>query len=308
MTPLRAAAKHLFEAAVVGTGLVHRRIRTRRNDVAILSYHNIVPQGERPIGDRSLHLPQERFGEHLDQLLETHRVVDLDQVFVDGSAPSEDGRPLAVLTFDDGYLGALTAGVEELHSRGLPATVFVNPGALEWEGFWWDHLADPETGLLPPGARDHALGPLEGRQDRILAWAAQEGLARATLPDYARPAPEAWLLKMEAEGRVRLGSHSWSHPSLPALDPEELGRELGDALDWLSSRCAAPSAWLAWPYGHSSEEAEASALGLHPAGLILSGRLARTIDRRARPMGLPRINVPRGLSTRGLTISLADLF
>jgi len=306
LTPLRTVAKHLVESIVVGSGWVRRRIRARWRDIAILSYHNIVPRGERPLGDRSLHLPQELFARHLDRLLATHRIVGLDEAFTSDRDPGDDQTPLAVLTFDDGYLGALTAGVEELAQRGLAATVFVNPGALEWEGFWWDRLADPHSGLLPAGARGQALGPLEGRQDRVLAWAAAAGLPVFELPDYARAAPEGILLQAERQGLVRLGSHSWSHPSLSALDGVELRKELGDTLHWLASRCAAPSRWLAWPYGHSSGDAEVVAAELHPGGLLLSERLTTARHRADRPMGLPRINVPSATSPQGLSLRLAE--
>ncbi len=46
-----------------------------------LAYHNIVPTGERPTGESSLHLPQRQFATHLDLIASAARVVPLDSLF-----------------------------------------------------------------------------------------------------------------------------------------------------------------------------------------------------------------------------------
>lgn len=303
---VRHGLKRTVERLLVGSGTAGAVIRYRARDVAILSYHNIVPTGEPAAGDRSLHLAQATFGEQLDRLLESHEIVRLDDILC---APGGDrpARPSAAITFDDGYLGAMTAGRQELERRGIPATVFVNPGALHWEGFWWDRLANPVSGLLPAGVRQKALGPLGGRQDLVLEWAANEGLPIHSVPAYARPAPAEHLVAVAASGTMSLGSHSWSHASLPSLGPADLAEELDRARAWLASHLPGHSSWMSFPYGHTSEAVARAAAQRHAGGLLLSERLATPEALTKDPMGVPRVNIPSSASPEGFVLRLAGI-
>ena len=50
-------------AALLGNRVAMHRLRGRR---LILAYHNIIPTGSAPVGDRSLHLPLDEFAAQLD--------------------------------------------------------------------------------------------------------------------------------------------------------------------------------------------------------------------------------------------------
>jgi peptidoglycan/xylan/chitin deacetylase (PgdA/CDA1 family) len=305
MSRAKEGIKRSVERLLVGSRIPRSILRKPGRGVLILAYHNIVPEGESPVGDRSLHLPQRNFAEQLDRLLETHTVVPLDQLL---APETETSRPRAVLTFDDAYLGALTAGLEELESRGLPATVFVNPGALDWEGFWWDRLADPVTGILPEAVRGHALDALGGRQMEILSWAATTGLDLHPLPEYARAAPLPHLRSVAASPVVALGSHSWSHPCLRSLSEKELNHELASARDWLAQHFSSVCGWISYPYGHHSKQVERGAARYHEGGLRVSGGIARAGDfNEPDRYRVPRINVPSGVTGEGFILRLAGM-
>ena len=47
--------------------------RRRRGSTLILAYHNVVPDGASPAGDRSLHLPFARFEAQMDRLAKRTR-------------------------------------------------------------------------------------------------------------------------------------------------------------------------------------------------------------------------------------------
>ena len=102
----RSIVKKVAETVLVRSGAAAIARRRRIHDVAILAYHNIVPRGESVFGERSLHLDQDAFGVQLDHLMETHEIVGLDDLIERGPGA---GAPAAVVTFDDAYLGALTA-------------------------------------------------------------------------------------------------------------------------------------------------------------------------------------------------------
>lgn len=271
-----------------------------RGRVLILAYHNIVPRGERPWGDASLHLPQDIFGRQLDLLAETLEVVPLHAAL---GAPADPGAPpRAVITWDDAYAGATTAGVEEVSRRGLSATMFVPPAFLDGGTFWWDALAGA-AGALDAAQRRVCLEECRGRTELARSHAARAGWRWAEPPPHARGTATRDLERAAAVPGITLGSHTWSHPNLARATPEELTTELARARDWLQAfRPGAPAA-VSYPYGLATAgvEREARAVG-HEAGLRIEGGAFTPGADRA--MAVPRLNVPAGLSLRGLALRL----
>lgn len=284
---MRYAIKRAVE--VVGGAVAAPVLRrVRRDRIAILSYHNVVPDDEAGRGDASLHMPLSRFIEQVDRLRLTHDVVPLDAVEPAGR------RPRAVITFDDAYRGTVELALPELARRGLPCTVFVAPGLLGEGTFWWDELG--EAGLLSDETRERALRTLHGR-----AVAVRESLLvgrRPELPESFRAATPDELLGRAGPG-VTFGSHTWSHAHLPSLDREERTGELERALAWTRST-AGGLGWLALPYGRGSAEVARDAIELGHAGVLeIVGGLW---DPSSGTDSVPRINVPAGLSARGLEL------
>lgn len=294
--------KVLLQRCLVGGGAAWISRRLHHDDAVILAYHNVVPEGERPAGDASLHLPRRDFARQLSLLAETHRVVPLEEAL----RPAGGERPRAAVTFDDAYRGAVTAGVEELSSRGLPATVFVAPGLLGRDGLWWDELAPAGKAGLPGGLREEALTEARGVTEEVHAWADDRGLPRRTPPRHAGVATEDELAAAVAGGGVTLGSHTWSHANLARLRGEELRDELSRPLRWLRDRF--PEACLpllSLPYGRSGPGVERAARDAGYDGVFrISGGLAGPgVERYA----VPRVNVPAGLSEDGFVLRAAGL-
>ena len=300
---LRAALKQAAERTLAGSGVGRLALALRRSGVLVLAWHDVVPAGQVPRGERSLHLAQEAFGRQLDALRRTHRVVPLDEALA--LPPPGDARPRAVVTFDDAYRGAITAGVAELARRALPATIFVAPALLGTVP-WWDALSG-DAGL-DPAVRAHALGVLGGRPDAVMAWARERGLPVAAGPGVPHIATEEELARAAAQPGIALAAHGWSHASLPALAADELERELARPLAWLSARFAAVAPWLAYPYGHASPAVRAAVerAGYRGALRVEGGWLAPG-DAALRRFSLPRFNVPAGLSDDGFRLRISGV-
>lgn len=305
-TPVRRVAKRAVERALVGSGFAAGRLKRMGASAVILAYHNIVPRGARPAGDLSLHLDQEAFGDQLDRVLESHDVVPLERILDD---PEPGGRPhRAAVTFDDGYVGTLTAGVEELAARDLPATVFVCPGQLGLEGFWWDRLADPVTGLMPDRVRRHALTVLHGRQNEVMGWASDSGLGAVQVPSHSHIADRDGLGQASADSRIQFGSHTWSHPNLAAIPDSEVDMEIGTTLDWLEASGLPAIRWLAYPYGLAPDGPRSRIAEEHRGALLVEGGHARVRGESPPDLTMiPRVNVPRGLTSDGLALRLAGV-
>ncbi len=271
----------------------------------VLAYHNIVPAGERPAGDRSLHLPLERFCKQLDLLESTCDTVPLASLLEPNGAVG--GRPRLAITFDDAYRGAVTVGVPELVRRGLPATIFVAPAFVGGGDFWWDALSDPATGVLPGDLRRRALTEQRGDDGQIRAWAAEIGVPMRRLPAYSTCASEHELAAAAGLGNITVASHSWGHQDLRALSRGDLARQLEVSLGWLRERYnKATIPWLSYPYGLSSPAVAraAAANGYAAAVENTGGRMRHGVLER---FSVPRLNVAAGLSVDGLALRIAGV-
>ena len=299
----RVAFKGAAERALIWSGVagLHRRRMSGR--VLVLAYHNIVPDGMPPGGDRANHLPLSMFVEQLSLLRETHDVVPL----ADTMAPSPDkaGRPRAAITFDDAYRGAVRYGVAELVRQGLPATIFVAPACLGQRTFWWDALATTDSGLSAE-VRTRALDELRGEHSAVMEWARGTNAPVAEMAGDMRSATEEELIEAASHPGITLGSHTWSHPNLTRLSTDEMAAELAKPLAWLRDRVRNPLPWLAYPYG-AFDDAVTRGCGLagYAAGLAISGGWFARAPRY--PFALPRVNIPPGVSRRGFAIRAAGL-
>lgn len=306
MGGVRSLVKRVAERSLVALGGPRLIRAARRGDDVVLAYHNVVPDGEAPGGDRSLHLPRADFARQLDVLAETHSVVDLETVLGGGGR----GRrpPRAAVTFDDGYRGALTVGLDELAARGMPCTVFVPPALLGAGEVWWDALAPDGGGGLPAGLREEALAEADGRADDVWRWAERRGLSRRPQPDHAGLVDEGELADAARREGVSVGSHGWSHADLTRLEETEVREELRRPLAWLEERFGARLVrWLSLPYGRWTDAVVSAAVEAGYRGVLDLSR--RLVDPDALPGArrIPRVNVPAGITPEGFRLRAAGL-
>lgn len=275
-----------------------------RGRILILSYHNILPADESASGDRSLHLPADRFAEQLDALCDSFAVLSLREA-LDG-AREPDSAPCVVITIDDAYLGAVRYGIPELARRNLPATVFVAPAYLAGRDFWWDAMANGNGGAIDGERREEALVALGGRDDAVRQWAMRHGYKQVARPDVFRCATEAELRDALGYDGLTLGAHSWTHPNLAELTAAELNVELHRCVDWLAQFGRRGVPYLAYPYGRSSPLARVSAADVgFLGGLELGGSWFKKseVDR----FRIPRLNIPSGLTREGFILRIAGI-
>jgi peptidoglycan/xylan/chitin deacetylase (PgdA/CDA1 family) len=267
--------------------------RTAPGDRLILAYHNVVPAGSSPVGDRSLHLPVDHFEDQLRVITTEADVVPLMDLL-------ETEQPTArrvAITFDDAYATALTLGVGACVARRLPCTVFVAPSLLGLVPAW-DVLA--EAGRWSDAERERFLWENHGL-----------GLPDASLGNSAGPS-DACRIATVAQLRdtcrrpgVTVGNHTLQHANLGALDTEAAGAQLAAAASWLAAEAIGPTVpVVAYPYGIAPKAPAASltAAALR-FGLAVRGgwwRQGGAVDTTA----VPRWNVPAGISTRGFAMRL----
>ena len=296
---MRQVLKHRLELALSSSAagrIARHRIRGKR---LILAYHGIVPEGERPAGERALFVAQADFAAQLDVLAAFADVAPLDRIDEAG-----DGRPRVAITFDDGYRGAVHEGVQELVKRGLAATIFVVPGRLNGHVFWWDALS-PGSAPLGESIRHHALHALAGSDERVRSWASDAGLYSSdALPAYAQTASVGDLRAALESPGITVGSHTWSHVNLASLSSADLAAEIERSRDWLRAEFGEKAvAWVAYPYGLDCPAVHRAAVRASYVGALrIRGGWHRATDVSA--FARPRLNIPGGLSLAGFRARL----
>jgi peptidoglycan/xylan/chitin deacetylase (PgdA/CDA1 family) len=305
---VRTAGKKVLEGTMIAAGVDRLGQRLRRGRSLILAYHNVVPDSAPPAGDRSLHLRVSEFGRQLDLLRHLGRVVSLEELL---SGVGENRHPMAfAVTFDDGYRGAATLGVRELERRGLPATIFVAPGLVGDQTFWWDALAMSNFESRASALRQRILTEGMGMASEVRRLALAGGHEMEPMPELWRSAVDTELLEAAAVDGITIGSHSWGHPSLVELAGATLHEEINRPREWLRDRFGARYLdVLAYPYGlHSAAVRRAARSAGYRAGLALapaSLRVAGAPQSTLEAFSLPRLNVPSGLTLSGLRLRAA---
>lgn len=275
--------------------------RGRRGRLLVLAYHNVIADRRDAGADLSLHLPLARFIAQVDALSETHRVVPLDAALSEG-ADRAGTAPEVAITFDDAYVGTIAHAVPVLAERRIPATIFVPPGRLGGQAFWWDEYAvATESAARRFRAAALAAG---GRSEDVVAIADRAGVDRGAVPEAARSACAQDLdAALASHPGLTVGSHSWSHPNLVACTATDLENELRASRAWLAGRYGPRAlAIVSYPYGLADARVERAA---RTAGYRWGMRIeGGWVARPGPPLRVPRLNVPAGVTPAGFRLRI----
>jgi peptidoglycan/xylan/chitin deacetylase (PgdA/CDA1 family) len=268
-------------------------MRRIRPGAPVFCFHNVVPESVAGVGDASLHMPLGAFASMMDWLASSYHVVPLHDL-ADRARRGRGLAGLAAVTFDDAYRGVFELALPALAARGIPSTIFVVTGFPERVAFaWWDVLAS--RGLLGEERRTRALNAHRGLGQEILTEAELE--LGEGLPDVLRPAPWEQILA-SLGGGVDIGSHSVRHANLSVLGDGELEQELTLSRHEILERTGRNPEAVAYPYGLWNEGVvRAARRAGYATGLTLEGG---PVPEGGDPLGLPRINVPAGISLDAL--------
>jgi peptidoglycan/xylan/chitin deacetylase (PgdA/CDA1 family) len=254
----------------------------------ILMYHRVAS----PVVDPwNISVSPENFAGHMQALSEFADVVPLEELPA-SLRKGRRSRPVAAVTFDDGYLDNLTNAKPILDALDIPATLFVPTG---WIGdprpMWWDRLAHalltpevlPETLTLSTHGQDFSWQAPDvntqgaaGRRARARVhrevWSRMRTLpdddARQAVVDAlvdilgtdetpvadARPLTRDELRMLAADGRFQVGSHSVTHPTLPDLPSEAKAWEIETSAQQFEHMLGARPRTFAYPYGDLDDE------------------------------------------------------
>ena len=247
----------------------------------VLGYHRVVDDYGALVGiDMPGMLVSTRmFERHLDWIGRRFRFVTLDEVGEAAASGRPFDRPVAAVTFDDGYQDVYAHAFPVLKRKGIPAAVFVVT-ELVGKPFWQVHdklyhLFSKAFTVWPDPGRElmalfGALGlPAGGVRRQALTdpfSALSSTLPALTLTDVRRvmdrleasvgngfqPVPRtlnwAELAEMQAAG-VAVGSHTKHHVSLPTESPADVADQLHGSRRAIEQQLGVAVRHFAYPGG-----------------------------------------------------------
>jgi len=277
------------ETMARGLGLLGRngpRILTRRHPLLILCYHRIAPvETIRRSVLSGLCVGTDAFSRQVRFLRKHFRCLTLSDAMTRLGLSQDEKRPMAVITFDDGYADNHAWAWPALEENGVPATVFlvsrfIGTDRLLWfdefAALWkraehdgagsaiaeklvrepgWEQVASCLRADLPMNRRIHAaineLKKLEFHRVDDLLSGLRDSVGRA---DATGELASLRLLRWEeaaemAAGGIEFGSHTATHPILTRISEQRIREELQGSKTEIESRLGIPVNAFCYPNG-----------------------------------------------------------
>ena len=283
---LRRAVKTLGSVALHATGCdrVVGAARGREQEPLVLCYHRVVHELRHHSWSAPAMLVTKRtLAAQLEWVGRRYRFATLDEVAQACESGQRQRRPLAAVTFDDGYADLYRNGLPVLARMGIPATAFVVTDLIGTDGL---QLHDRLHALLRQANRRfgatgirslfdrHRLEHPPWRHDRTWSRAQVTRLGevllasepRATLERlasdlerYVAVPPELastlhavdWTMLRELQkAGVEIGSHTRSHRVLPNERPDDVFEELAGSKRALEEKLQTEVRHFSFPNGH----------------------------------------------------------
>ncbi len=263
--------------------------RVSRRCLVIVCYHGLTAERASP---HWLILPLTDFRDQLAYLKRHYDIVGLDDA-LPGDQRVKRARPIACLTFDDGYRNNLTVGLPELVTQETPAVIYLPTAVVGTEGRLWPTLVelriiDGRLAELPPSLADLGQVPEEPAARRVLAETVNERLK--SMPAAARShivedlisgvqmsdldpdghfALMSWeeVRSVEETGWVRFGAHTRHHGILSQLNDTGVEAEIVEAVKELQVEVRHPSRTFAYPNGRAEDYDHRSVTACRTAGV-----------------------------------------
>jgi peptidoglycan/xylan/chitin deacetylase (PgdA/CDA1 family) len=297
------------------------RVRLGSPVGVVFAFHGVVEE----VVDREIqlnHVDVEAFGRALDAISSRFDVVPISEIVSRlGGSGVADRRPVAALTFDDGYRSTLEIVQPSLASRRLPYALFVCPGLIDAGARLPTFVAEAAIRFV---AADEISLPAAGRI--TLSSEAVRRREAARVVDLVKRVPQPEVRRLVAACRrlldeetwteiehrfvsealltwdevrtlaaagAAVGSHTSDHASLhESQAPDEIRDQLVRSRARLEEEVGSVSTVFCYPYGRyanlSPRAVRTVAAVGHEAGLTLETASVRS---GMSPLLLPRIYV-----------------
>lgn len=276
---------------------------------AILTFHRVRPDGSStdPF-DSCPSVSAELFRKIILHVKQYYDVVPL-RILVEKRSTV---KPLAAITFDDGWGDNYDVAFRILYELGIPATVFVTAGKISNEKPFWqqtlgslfrDAIEKPmkdkeenlrrlisvdETVFLNKKVYLETVNKFKSMSSNEL----KKKMAGALVVSERLTNAKYFLSTKEIQEMVKfgieVGSHTLNHVLLREETDEVIDRELLESKRILEDIVGKPVDMISYPQGHTSKRVMRSARAL--GYTIGCGALRVCVSQRDDPLRLPRIN------------------
>ncbi|MFZ0478269.1 MAG: polysaccharide deacetylase family protein [Terriglobales bacterium] len=137
-----------------------------------------------------------------------------ETISIDGRVALLPNKRYSAVTFDDGFESTVRNAVPELEKRNVPAAIFAIPDLLGGFASWW-----PQTS-----------------------------------PERYEKLASAERLRSLPKDLIAIGSHTLTHPRLPALGEARARQELAESRTKLEQLLGRPVTTFSFPYGAFNEQ------------------------------------------------------
>jgi peptidoglycan/xylan/chitin deacetylase (PgdA/CDA1 family) len=282
---LRQWPKTLAAEALYRTGVVSALTRRGPRSPLVLAYHRVVESyaASLPRSLPAMLVDVKTLEAQLDWVARRYRFASLGEIGSTGEPQRRHGRPMACVTFDDGYRDVYEVAAPLLARKGIPAAIFVvtdlvgSTRAFAHDALFtllrraagaWGDAREAIGGILrTTGLDPRAVARLTRDADdparltpRLIDALDDDRLRRfrtalgSHLGDDGTALPDQravnWpMLESLARAGWTVGSHTASHPLLTHSDPATVERELVESRRSLEQHLDTAVYALAYPGG-----------------------------------------------------------
>ncbi|MDZ4773585.1 MAG: polysaccharide deacetylase family protein [Planctomycetota bacterium] len=250
---IKRRLRSVIEVAALRAGILDRFERAAHDGLTVLTYHRVLPAAAcAAYPFPSLAMPVDAFRAQMERVARHFEVVRLSEGVRRMSEQRHSARPLAAVTFDDGYDDNATIAAPILEALDLHATFFlVHDFVVHEHALWFDRAAVALNAIgedlaaiehlksLEPSARDLFIDELEKR--------AGNRPIRANAP----------MSRRQARGLLRagheIGSHTLTHPILTRVSDVHLEAEVVRSKSALEAWLDHPIDGFCYPNGDHDE-------------------------------------------------------
>lgn len=267
-----------------------------RRQVAVLMYHGVLPDDDPLAEDSWLQVRTSEFRWQMNYVKTHYQVVRLADMLKPDA--KWDGRPRAVITFDDGYANNFHWALPVLRELDIPATVFVSTAYVNTRRlFWWDRLRLTLSPIIPlPNAWIRKLKTMEPStiDAEIDATLEARGLKSITTsPPSFRALTHEELHALVESGLIDIGSHTHGHEILERMSDERIRATLRTSVEVLAG-LGINARLFAAPNG---DYTQAQIQLIAEQGFDACVATHRALwNRPTQPYRIPRFGVGRGVS------------
>jgi len=342
-TALRPYIKNCTASLLHGLGI--DKVVARKAGVSgrpfVACYHRVVSDYEEAAKNAipALLTSTRMFEQHLNWIGKHYRVVGLDELEAARTSESlNKGKPLAAITFDDGYRDFLTQALPILESKGMPSAVFVvtdlvGTNSLQvhdelylllsesskqgivsndaWAGYLSDMVTESLGGNASFGKTLLVGHDVFGITRVLLERLSREQIANLLVVMRRSISMDAvdlepflsltWeMLRSLSRKGVTVGSHSKSHPLLSGESPASIVAELQQSRQCLEKQLGMAVNHLAYPDGAFNAEVVSAAK-------LAGYKNAYTICNH-QSSDAPQLTVPRLVQWERSAVTVAGAF